>query len=262
MGKILKVYTDEEVQRLGLDDFPYIEEEFENIKDDENVIGIAIPKDDNKIIKFPISTAEENIQDKKCDYKLLSTLTLLSKYNVGEDHRYIYKDDIILNKNKIESLSKRKINTVIKNVRKLSKLEGNAVVAKSVDGKIVYIINYKNKDGRKFILLEEDLLRHLADTTSSNEIKVYLLLKYRCNEIKETKITRKSLAIGIGLNGNSGENLLSISNMLIDLKDKSLIEVNKKYINVKLENGNFKNTECLFIKLKSYEEWKKHHNEK
>ena len=76
------------------------------------------------------------------------------------------------------------------------------------------------------------------------------------------KITRKSLAIGIGLNGNSGENLLSISNMLIDLKDKSLIEVNKKYINVKLENGNFKNTECLFIKLKSYEEWKKHHNEK
>ena len=35
-------------------------------------------------------------------------------------------------------LSKRKINTVIKNVRKLSKLEGNAVVAKSVDGKIVY----------------------------------------------------------------------------------------------------------------------------
>ena len=48
--------------------------------------------------------------------------------------------------------------------------------------------------------------------------------------------------------------------MLIDLKDKSLIEVNKKYINVKLENGNFKNTECLFIKLKSYEEWNKHHN--
>ena len=42
MGKILKVYTDEEVQRLGLDDFPYIEEEFENIKDDENVIGIRL----------------------------------------------------------------------------------------------------------------------------------------------------------------------------------------------------------------------------
>ena len=218
MSKVIRELSDEEVWRLGLDDFPYVEEEFENIKNDDNVIGMAIPKDDNKIIKFPISSDE--------------------------------------------SLSKRKINTVIKNVRKLSKLEGNAVVAKSVDGKIVYIINYKNKDGRKYILLEEDLLRHLADTTSSNEIKVYLLLQYRSSEIKETKITRKSLAIGIGLNGNSGENLLSISNMLIDLKDKSLIEVNKKYINVKLENGNFKNTECLFIKLKSYEEWKKHHNEK
>ena len=142
MSKVIRELSDEEVWRLGLDDFPYIEEEFENIKNDDNVIGMAIPKDDNKIIKFPISTAEENIQDKKCDYKLLSALTLLSKYNNGEDHRYIYKDDIILNKNKIESLSKRKINTVIKNVRKLSKLEGNAVVAKSVDGKIVYIINY------------------------------------------------------------------------------------------------------------------------
>ena len=74
MSKVIRELSDEEVWRLGLDDCPYIEEEFENIKNDDNVIGMAIPKDDNKIIKFPISTAEENIQDKKCDYKLLSTL--------------------------------------------------------------------------------------------------------------------------------------------------------------------------------------------
>ena len=65
--------SDEEVWRLGLDDFPYIEEEFENIKDDDDIIGFAITKEDNKIIKFPISTDEKNMQDRKCDYKLLST---------------------------------------------------------------------------------------------------------------------------------------------------------------------------------------------
>ena len=143
MGKILKVYSDEEAEMLGLNDFPYIEEKIKEIVNDNDIIGVGVPKDEDKIIKFPISTDEKNMKDKKCDYNLLVILTLLSKYSLGEDHRYIYKDDILLNKDKIENLSKRKINTIIKNVRKLSRLEGNAVVAKEINGKIAYIINYK-----------------------------------------------------------------------------------------------------------------------
>ena len=50
MSKVIRELSDEEVWKLGLDDFPYVEEEFENIKNDDNVIGMAIPKDDNKII--------------------------------------------------------------------------------------------------------------------------------------------------------------------------------------------------------------------
>lgn len=256
MGKVIRELSDEEVQRLGLDDFPYIEEEFENIKDDDDVIGVAIPKDDNKIIKFPVSTDEKNMKNKKCDYKLLSTLTLLSKYNTGEDHRYIYKDDIILNKDKVEMLSGKKINTVIKNVRKLSKLEGNAVIAKEVNGKIVYIINYKNKKGRKYVIVEEDILRSLLDTGSSNLIKTYMLLKYRCNEETETRITRKDIAINIGLNGDSKDNLKTITNIIKDLKKKDLIKVNTKYDNKLDANGNFKYAKYLYIRLCNYQEWK------
>lgn len=223
---------------------------------DNDTIGVAVPNETNKITKFPISTDEKNMQDKKCDYNLLVILTLLSKYKVGEDHRYIYKDDILLNKDKIENLSKRKINTIIKNVRKLSKLEGNAVIAKEINGKIAYIINYKNEYGRKYVIVEEDILRSLLDTGNSNEIKTYMLLKYRCNEETETRITRKDIAINIGLNEKSNDNLLTITNIIKDLKKKNLIDVSVRYNNKLDDKGNFKYAKYLYIKLCSYQEWK------
>ena len=94
MSKVIRELSDEEVWRLGLDDFPYVEEEFENIKNDDNVIGMAIPKDDNKIIKFPISTAEENIQDKKCDYKLLREI--VSRFGQNIDAKKLYQDRYLI----------------------------------------------------------------------------------------------------------------------------------------------------------------------
>jgi len=118
MSKILKVYSDEEAEMLGLNDFPYIEEEFENIKDDENIIGVVIPKENDKIIKFPVSTDEKNMKNKKCDYKTYCLMTLLSKYTEGENHRYLYEDDIILNKNNVEELSKTKVDTIKRNMKK------------------------------------------------------------------------------------------------------------------------------------------------
>ena len=221
----------------------------------KDVVIAKIPK--NKTRMFPITTDEKNIQDKKCDYQLLFILTLLSRHSKGENHRYIFKDDIVINKELIEKYSKRKINTIIKNIRKLSKLEGNAVIGKIVNDKIVYIINYENEQGRKYVLLEETLMKYLVDTSSSNLIKIYLLLRYRCNDKNEKKITRKSLAEGIGLNSNSGENLMTITNIIKDLKAKNLIEVNKKFKTTQLDDGNFKHSESNYIKLINYNDWLK-----
>jgi len=237
-----------------------IDDDVKDLIIDKDIVAIGIPKDN--IVRFPISTDEKNMKNKSFDYKLLAILTLFSKHTPGEDHRYITKDDIILNEEKIQELSKKKTNTIIKNVRKLSRMQGNTVIAKIINGKIIYIINYKNEDGRKYVLIEEKLLRYLADTSSSNLIKVYLLLKYRCNEETETKVTRQSLADGIGLCGNSGDSKMTITNILNDLTDKHLIEKSNRYINIELENGNFKNTECIMIKLKTYEAWLEHQNKK
>lgn len=237
-----------------------VDDEIKDLIIDKDTVAVSIPKD--SVVKFPISTDEKNMKDKKCDYKLLITLTLLSSYTSGENHRYIYKDVIIGNKDKIENYSGKKVNTVIRNVRKLSKLKGNAIIAKEVNGKIVYIINYANENGRKYVIVEEDLLRCLLDTGNSNLIKVYMLLKYRCNENTETRITRKDIAVNIGLNGDSKDNLKTISNIIVDLCNKYLIEVSRKYENKMCEDGNFKFAKYLYIKLNNYDTWKIRHEEK
>ena len=71
------------------------------------------------------------MKDKKVNYKLLGLLTLLSKHNEGENHRYIYHKDILLNKDIFETLSKNKMDTIIRNIKKLTKIEGDLVVAKT-----------------------------------------------------------------------------------------------------------------------------------
>ena len=219
MSKVIRELSDEEVWRLGLDDFPYIEEEFENIKNDDNVIGITIPKDDNKIIKFPISSDEKYMRNKKYDYKTYCLMTLLSKHNKGENHRYLYEDDVLLNKDNIEELSKTKIETIKRNMKKISKLENNLVISKLIDGKIVYIINYKNEDERKYVTVEEDILKRLINNLNSRTIKTYILLKYRCKTNKFTRITKEDININIGLNSKRGKNRDNLNITLELLRD-------------------------------------------
>lgn len=261
MNKVIRELSDEEVWRLGLDDFPYVEEEFENIKDD-NVIGLAIPKDDNKIIKFPISTDEKNMKNKKCDYKTYCLMTLLSKYTEGENHRYLYEDDIILNKNNVEELSKTKVETIKRNMKKISKLENNLVVAKLIDGRIVYIINYKNEDGRKYVTVEEDILKRLVNNLNSKTIKTYMLLKYRCSTDKFTRITKENININIGLNSKTGTNRKSLDITFELLRDMDLIEKYTKQEKIKNKDGKIVYTTINYIRLLSYEEYKIRREEK
>lgn len=262
MGKILKVYSDEEAEMLGLNDFPYIEEEFENIKDDENIIGVVIPKENDKIIKFPVSTDEKNMKNKKCDYKTYCLMTLLSKYTEGENHRYLYEDDIILNKNNVEELSKTKVETIKRNMKKISKLENNLVVAKLIDGRIVYIINYKNEDGRKYVTVEEDILKRLVTNLNSRTIKTYMLLKYRCSTDKFTRIIKENININIGLNSKTGTNRKSLDITFDLLRDMDLIEKYTKQEKIKNKDGKIVYTTINYIRLLSYEEYKIKREEK
>ena len=209
-----------------------------------------------KELALPLNSEKENMQNKKCDYKTLAIMTLYSKMTPKEqqekeeheeNYRYVYKNNIIEFTDEVEELSKNKIDTVIKNMRKLSKLEGNLVTAvKNQDGEICYVINYASDLDREYVTIEEDMLKFLINTGNGNVIKTYVLLKYMCAN-GEKKITRGYIAQQIGLNTNSHKNLQVVSDITESLANNGFIRKRRAFSN--------KVKEDVYYSVNSHDEW-------
>jgi hypothetical protein len=187
-------------------------------------------KDDYSL---PISTYEEYL--KNLDYMTYGIITYFSNRTMsneegdsGELFRWVYKNKLIENQDEIEKLSKNKFNTVMRNVRKLSKMDNNLVVAKNSENGIVYYINYYHMPHGKFVTIHHEILKYLLTVSNSNVIKTYVFLKYRCSKGK-TRVTRKEMAEAIGLSPNSESNLTTISDITTML-DGILIKKSYEYI--------------------------------
>lgn len=214
----------------------------------------------NKDYSFPITSSKDNMMNKLLDYKTLSIMTIFSNKDntindgVEEMHRYLYKNKVLENIENIESLSKNKINTIMKNIRKLSKLDNNVVMATNTPNGIVYYINY-TKQGREFVTIKESMLRYLINVSNSNTIKVYILLKYLCQD-KEKNVTREYIAEQIGLSKKSRSNLQEISDITDMLFNTGFINIKQKYVSELLSSGN----ECVkrynYYSINSYDTWK------
>lgn len=277
----MSVYANEEQQReleyqdmldekYGYDDYEdYLYED--NYEDDciitNKKFTTKINKPKCEIIRFPMSSNELNMKDKKCDYKTLAIMTIYSNVNLdaNEKHRYIYKKDILLNKDEIETLSNRKIDTICRNVKKLCKLESKVVEAKNTDKGIVYIVNYAteetntkgNKVYRKYVPIEEKILRYLINNATSNVIKTYILLKYRCmyGDENGTRVSGKDIASNIGLCVNSNDSLTTVYDMIAGLSGHHLIKVKKRYITEVLDDGK-ESVKCYnYFTITEYDEW-------
>lgn len=222
-------------------------------------------KEECKVIKFPMSSSEINMKNKKCDYKTLAIMTYYSNYNNynKENHRYVYKNDILLNKDEIEGWSKNKIETVCRNIKKLCKLENNIIEAKNTDNGIVYLINYKDENDRKFVTIEDEILKLLLDGCSSNVIKAYIFIKYRCeyNGNKETKLTRKDIINNVGLSIKSENNLDKVKRWVYILKGINLIKVKCKYeVEIDELSGDEIVKKFNYYEVVKYEDWIKKYN--
>lgn len=223
------------------------------IVEDDNVIGVISDKD--KIVKFPITSNEKYLKDKKCNYKILGLLTLLSKHTKGENHRYIYHKDVMLNKDMLETLSGNKMDAIIKTIKKLIKLEGDLIIAKTTENGIIYQINFLDKNGREYVLIEEKILKKIMTFTNNNVLKVYILLKYRCGYDGRI-ITRDDICTNIGLSPKSHKNLQVITQMLTGLEQVGLIEINNIYDKI-LKDGKEQMRKLLKISIVKYEDWEK-----
>lgn len=216
----------------------------------------------SEVVKFPISTDEKYMKNKKYNYNTYATVTLFSKHTKGENHRYIMEDDMEKNKYKMEDCSKVKFETLKENIKKLSRLEGNLVTDKIINGKLTYIINYENEDKRKYVTVEEEILKNLVNDLKSSSIKVYMLLKYKCNTKKFTRIIKESINESIGLNSNSGKNKKGINKTLDLLRDMDLIEKYIRTEKLKNKDGKIVYTPVTYVRLVSYEEYVKIRKEK
>ena len=190
---------------------------------------------EKKDYRLPISTYEEYL--KNIDYMTYGIITYFSNrtkadeegIDSGELFRWVYKNKLIEKQEEIEKLSKNKFNTVMRNVRKLSKMDNNLVVAKNSENGIVYYINYYHMPHGKFVVIHHEILRFLLNTSNSNVIKTYVFLKYRCQKGK-TKVSRKEICEAIGLSSKSESNLMTITDITIMLHNNLLIEKSYEYI--------------------------------
>lgn len=209
---------------------------------------------DNNLVKFPISSAKENMMNKQCDYKTLAIMTLASSVDLkdkdkkGVGYRTVTKDKVITFTENTEEFSKTKKLTLERNMRKLSQLEGNLVDAyKNSHGRIEYRINYADKNSRCYVTIEEEILKRLSCSHNSTVIKLYVLLKYMCAN-GERRLTREYLAKQIGLSTKSKDNLKMISHMTDDLY--TLGYINKRIVQISSV------TKEVYYYVNSFETWK------
>lgn len=229
------------------------------------------------VVKLPMNVYEGNLGNKKCDYKTLATMTLYSSHKKpdeygNEQYRFLYRNKVITLSDEIEDLSKNKIDTILRNIKKLSNLTGNLVNAsRTNDGKIVYTINYRDgevirdDEGKPikmvkggFVLVEEDVLKFLVNISNSEDIKVYLLIKTLCeweerNHNKSEKwITNAFICEHIGLSSNSKCSLQTISDITYMLERVHLI--NKREIHTNVDGMVMRK---IYYSIVPYEEWKR-----
>ena len=216
----------------------------------------------DKINKFPISSEQKYMRDKKVNFLNYCILVYFSNYQKDcemknfegtfDTHRYIYENKILKNKEEIEHYSKTKIQTFIRNAKKLATLSNGEVVSvrKTNEGKIVYQIEKPNK----YILIEEKILRVLISFCSTNAIKTYVFLKWKCRE-RGCIISRKEICENIGLSSTGERQLQEITDITKGLQKLGLIN-RKTTTDISIDGKDYNRS--TYYELVPFERWEKY----
>ena len=218
--------------------------------------------DKEKINRFPISSEQEYMKDKKVNFLNYCILVYFSNYQGDKEmknfegtfdtHRYIYEDKILKNKEEIEYYSKTKVQTFIRNAKKLATLSNGEIVSvrKTNEGKIVYQIEKPNK----YILIEEKILRILINFCNANAIKTYVFLKWKCRE-RGCIISRREICENIGLSANSKRQLQEITDITKGLQKLGLIS-RKTTTGTSIDGEDYNRS--TYYELVPFEKWERY----
>lgn len=215
-------------------------------------------KKNGKPILLPINSEKTNVGNKKVNKLNESILIYLSNYQDlheveeydGYDaDRYVYENKIIKNKELVEQYSKTKINTFIRNVRKLSKIESGIISVEQHKGENVYRID----KGEKYVLIERKILEVLINSCSNQLIKIYIFLKWRVGT-KGGIVSRKEIAENIGYSTKSCEQLHQLSKDI----ETSLVKlglIRRQTITLPSMENEKEYNKATYYEVVPYEEW-------
>ena len=215
-----------------------------------------------KINRFPISSEQDYMKDKKVNFLNYCILVYFSNFQnenevkkfegVYDTHRYIYEDKILKNKEEIECYSKTKIQTFIRNAKKLANLSNGEMISveKTNEGKIVYSIKKTNK----YILIEEKLLRVLINFCSTNAIKTYVFLKWKCRK-QGFIIRRREICENIGMSSTGQRQLQEITDITKGLQKLGLIS-RKTTTGISIDGEDYNRS--TYYELIPFDKWEKY----
>ncbi len=210
-----------------------------------------------KIWRVPMPTKEIVMKDKNFNYNILAKTMLESNRNQDSkelfrdaEKRYIYKNKFVPNVKDyfLEgdfSMSKK---TFEKHWRYIRKVDFDIVRAENSYNGIVYKLNYKDSDGRKFVEVPSDILQKLIECTNLNVLKIYLVLLYTCNKEEYKPVNRAWLCSKIGFSEKSLGRMTIILDFLEN--DLNLIEINRNVALEYINNGveSIKTTNSIKLK--------------
>lgn len=199
--------------------------------------------------KIPMRVSFNCLGDNKIDYKSIAIASIYGNWNNnGKSKGALYVPHTVLKEHKeeIEKLSHHTLATLFASLNRASKRNENFIQnIRLRSNKRIMNISCKNKKGKEYVLVEEDILRILIDKGNSNIIKTYLFLKSFCyNEPK--LITREYMCKILGITP-CNSNLLRVSKITNTLEELGLI------IKESEKDGVCINTMYF---LRTYEDWK------
>ena len=175
----------------------------------------------NNSTVYPISTKAEYITNKDVDYRTYLTFFKDSTYYPDENYRYIYNTNYYLNKDYLtEKLitSKGNLNKLIRKFLMFNLVEKDTILNDNLELKQIYKFNYLDDN---FVLLSDKEIEKLL-TLTSNEIKVYLVLRYTLYDYSWRNIELSYIAKSIGLSETNTAR--TIKKYIDNLKEKDLID--------------------------------------
>lgn len=184
---------------------------------------------------YPISTKAEYMTNKDVDYRTYLTFFKDSTYFPDENYRYIYNTNYYSNKDYLTkklNTSKGNLNKLVRKFLKFNLVEKDTILNDNLELKQIYKFNELESN---FVLLSDKEIEKLL-TLTSNEIKVYLVLRYTLFDCNWRNIELSYIAKNIGLSETNTAR--TIKKYIDNLKEKDLIEYS--YYFEYLDNKNIK----------------------